>query len=119
MGLALGAGCSADSASPTLSQSDPTVRAVGDLTFSSCGSGGCSFEGAVVNDGPGCVSNVRGVTHLLDASGKEIESQPWTIDGRVRPGQQAPFTGCCFSAAAKDAQTTHRTEVTFTPIQCI
>lgn len=95
------------------------VHATGNLSFSNCPSDGrCTYEGQVVNDGPDCASNVRGVTHLFDASGKEIEKQQWEILGRVRRGQTA-YTGCCFSQPAVNAYRTYRTDVTFEPLACI
>ena len=70
-------GC--DMSTPTSAQtqsgsdsSSAKVRATGALTFTDCGSGGCTAQGKIVNDGPSCVSNVHGVTHLFDADGKEI-----------------------------------------------
>jgi len=96
------------------------MRALPELTFPRCtADGGCTFEGVVVNEGPGCAKNVAGVTHLLDAAGKEIEARPWTLNGRVRPRIEVPFDGCCFSAAAVDAHKSSRTEVTAEPLECI
>jgi hypothetical protein len=95
------------------------VHATGDLNFANCtADGGCSYEGQIVNDGPDCASNVRGVTHLFDASGKEIEAQRWEILGRVRRGNTS-YNGCCFSQAAVNAHRTYRTDVTFEPLPCI
>ena len=128
VGLSLGAGCAAnmDPASPSGSTQTDTqtassgVHTTGDLTFSNCGSSaGCTFAGEVANDTSGCVSNVRGVTHLFDRDGKEIASQSWTINGRVRPGQHQAFSGCCFSSSAANNRVTDKTDVKFTTIQCI
>lgn len=95
------------------------VRAIGNLTFSSCSADGkCQYQGLITNDGPDCASNVRGVTHLFDASGKEIETQEWDILGRVRRGE-TPYTGCCFSQAALNAYRTYRTDVSFNALLCI
>lgn len=103
----------------TQGQQSEGIRPVGALNLTNCGAGGCEFDGEVQFDGPGCISNVRGVTHLLDASGKELASQPWTINGRMRPGQRMPFKGCCFSTDAVKAHTSDRTDVTYNTIQCI
>jgi hypothetical protein len=95
------------------------VRATGNLTFPGCSSEGkCTYEGRVTNDGPDCASNVRGVTHLFDASGQEIETQQWDILGRVRRGETS-YTGCCFSKTAVDTYRTYRTDVAFEPLLCI
>ena len=95
------------------------VHATGNLTFSSCSSkGGCTYQGSITNDGPDCASNVRGVTHLFDASGKEIEKQEWEILGRVRRGETS-YSGCCFSQTAADTYRTYRTDVSFDPLLCI
>jgi hypothetical protein len=111
--------------SPTASQPGPmpspsaNVHATGEVTFPSCSDDGkCSFEGQVTNDGPDCASNVRGVTHLLDASGKEIEAQPWEILGRVRRGATS-FSGCCFSRKSVDTYRSQRTDVSFEPLRCV
>src|SRR5262249_52036767 len=64
------------------------VHAVENLSFPSCSSDGrCLYQGFIFNDGPDCASNVRGITHLFDASGHEIEAQQWEIGGRVLPTQ--------------------------------
>ena len=97
-----------------------SVRALSNLSFTSCTSdGNCSFEGQILNDGPDCAKNVRGVTHLLDASGTEIEQRQWTVVGRVRPGLPEAFSGCCFSSNAVSAQRGSRTEVFFEPLLCV
>jgi hypothetical protein len=96
-----------------------SVHATGTVTFPSCASDGkCSYEGTITNDGPDCSSNVRGVTHLLDAAGKEIESQSWDILGRVRRGD-TPFSGCCFLKTSVDSHRGVHTEVTSEPLPCI
>jgi hypothetical protein len=95
------------------------VRATGNLTFASCSSEGrCTYQGLITNDGPDCASNVRGVTHLFDASGKEIETQQWDILGRVRRGETS-YTGCCFSQTAVNTYRTYRTDVSFDALLCI
>jgi hypothetical protein len=95
------------------------VRATGNLTFASCSSkNGCNYQGLITNDGPDCASNVRGVTHLFDVSGKELEMQKWEILGRVRRGDTS-YTGCCFSQTAVDAHRTYRTDVSFDALPCI
>jgi hypothetical protein len=127
-GLSLGISCAQDggllsssastSAQSSQGQTAPSARLVGDVTFSACGAGGCTFQGTVHNDGPSC-ANVRGVTRLLDQSGMELASQSWIVNGRMRPGDEDQFTGCCFPAAAVNGHATQRTEVTASPIQCI
>ena len=128
VGLSLGVGCmdTMDPTSPTTSMqtqsqvTTPVLRATGDVTFSNCGSSaGCTFTGSVISDGPGCASNIRGVTHLLDQDGKEIASQSWTINGRVRPGQTLTFTGCCFNSADVNRHAKQQTDVTAMTIECI
>jgi len=94
------------------------VHATGGITFPRCSNGTCTFSGSVTNDGPDCASNVRGITHLLDASGKELESQSWEILGRVRGGNTG-FSGCCFNQSSVNAYRTHRTDVSFEPLPCI
>src|SRR6266581_3480356 len=79
-------------------------------SWASCSEGRCTYQGLITNDGPDCASNVRGVTHLFDASGKEIETQQWEILGRVRRGETS-YTGCCFSQTAVDTYSTYRTDV--------
>ena len=122
-------GCAPTSAGPTQSTTTTTasgttqspsanVRATGSLTFGTCSSDGCAYQGFVTNDGPDCASNVRGVTHLFDASGQEIAMQQWEILGRVRGGQTA-YSGCCFSQAAVNAYRTFRTDVSFEALRCI
>ena len=97
----------------------PILRALADLKISSCTNDGCAFDGTVVNDGPGCAKNVTGVTHLLDADGKELEARSWTLDGRVRPRLEVPFNGCCFSSKAVASYKSSRTEVSAEPLECI
>ena len=110
---------------PTEATSPPTtpsttVHAIGNLSFDSYAAGSdCKFQGLVINDGPECASNVRGVTHLFDASRKEIESRQWELAGRIRPAEQRPFSGCCFSTRAVNAQVTSRTDVSFEVLPCI
>jgi len=94
------------------------LRATGNLTFASCSEGRCTYQGLITNDGPDCASNVRGVTHLFDASGKEIETQQWEILGRVRRGETS-YTGCCFSQTAVDTYRTYRTDVSFDALLCV
>jgi hypothetical protein len=94
------------------------VHATGKLAFTCSADGGCSYQGLVTNDGPDCASNVRGVTHLFDASGKEIASQAWKILGRLRRGD-ASYEGCCFSQAAVDAYSSYRTDVAFDALLCV
>jgi hypothetical protein len=106
--------------SSTQNDAERTVRVTGTIAFSNCGSSaGCTFEGQVLNDAGSCVSNVRGVVHLLDAAGSDIEARSWTINGRVRPGQTVAFSGCCFSASAVNGRASERTEVLFNTIACI
>jgi hypothetical protein len=103
----------------TIRSPSANVHATGALTFSGCSAeAGCSYSGFVTNDGPDCASNVRGVTHLLDASGKEIAMQQWEILGRVRGGETS-YKGCCFSQAAVDAHSSYRTDVSFEALLCI
>jgi len=95
------------------------LHATGAVTFSSCTPDGkCEFQGTITNDGPDCASNVRGVTHLVDAAGKEIESQAWEILGRVRRGD-TPFSGCCFLKPSVDNHRSVHTDVTSEPLPCI
>ena len=95
------------------------VHATGKLSFTDCSpQGGCSYQGLVTNDGPDCASNVRGVTHLFDASGKELAAQQWEILGRLRRGEAA-YQGCCFSQAAVDAYRSYRSDVSFDALPCI
>jgi hypothetical protein len=102
-----------------MAAASPILRAFPDLKFSSCTNDGCAFEGTVVNDGPGCAKNVTGVTHLLDADGKELEARSWTLDGRVRPRLEVAFSGCCFSSKAVGLYKSSRTEVSAEPLECI
>ena len=117
-----------DPSTPTLAQSQSQnssgsdsakLRSTGSLNFVDCGSAGCTAEGTIVSDGPGCVSNVKGVTHLLDASGKEIEAQSWTINGRVRPNAPRTYQACCFSSNSKERYSSFNVEITSQPIDCI
>ena len=119
--LALGllCACSGPVAASPMAGASPILRALPDLKFSTCTNDGCVFEGTLVNDGPGCARNVTGVTHLLDADGKELEARPWTLDGRVRPRVQTPFGGCCFSSKAVGSYKRSRTEVSAEPLECI
>jgi hypothetical protein len=110
--------CGSTPTGPTQSPA-ANVRATGSLAFASCSSeGGCTYQGLITNDGPDCASNVRGVTHLFDASGKEIETQQWDILGRVRRGETS-YTGCCFSQTAVNTYRTYRTDVSFDALLCI
>ena len=123
-----GISCAAAPSTPTASplptgnpaqSPSASVRAAGAVTFPSCTPDGkCSYQGTITNDGPDCASNVRGVTHLLDASGKEIEAQPWEILGRVRRGD-TPFSACCFLKSSVDNHRSDRTDVTAEPLPCI
>ncbi len=123
VGAISGCDYNANATAPSALQADtpaPNLRTVGSINFTNCGSSaGCSFDGNVTNDGPGCVSNVRGETHLLDGSGKDLEVQSWTVNGRLRPGQQVPFSGCCFSSSAVNAHASEHTDIKYNPIQCI
>ena len=118
-------GCG-DPSTPTLAQSQSgsgsdsaKVRSTGTLSFVDCAGTGCTAEGTIVNDGPSCVSNVKGVTHLLDTGGKEIEAQSWTINGRVRPDAPKTYRACCFTANAKDRYASFHVDITFQTIDCI
>ena len=106
---------------PTTTGPSPavTLHAMGTVEILSCTpDGGCKYQGRIVNEG-GCVKNVHGITHLLDASGNEIEKQEWSINGRMRPKQEADFNGCCFSNRAVNAQRSSRTEVFAEELECI
>src|SRR3954471_23550008 len=86
----------ATQAATTLTSPSPatTLHAMGAVEFLRCTpDGGCAYQGRVLNEG-GCVKNVHGITYLLDASGREIEKQEWSINGRMRPKQDASFDGC-------------------------
>lgn len=97
-----------------------SVRAVGALSFSPCTTLlGCTFQGGVINDGPDCATNVRGVTHLFGASGAEIEQRQWTIVlFRLRAAEQALYNDCCFTNASATAQRSYRTDVFFDAVKC-
>jgi hypothetical protein len=130
LAVVLGISCAAAPPTPTESTTLPTtgsssqspsasVHATGTVTFSSCTPDGkCEYQGTITNDGPDCASNVRGVTHLLDATGKDIESQSWEILGRVRRGD-TPFSGCCFLKSSVDGHRSVHTDVTSEPLPCI
>jgi len=95
------------------------VRVLSEVRFPSCTDGQCQIEGTLVNDGPDCATSVRGVTHLLDADGKELTSVNWTFGARLRPNRQEQFSGCCISEKTMQAQRSSRTDVSFEALQCI
>jgi hypothetical protein len=108
-------------AATTLTSPSPaaTLHVTGTVEFLRCTpDAGCAYQGRVINEG-GCVKNVHGITHLLDASDHEIEQQEWSINGRMRPKQEGSFNGCCFSSKAVNAQQSSRTEVFAEEVECI
>lgn len=111
-------GPSAPSSTGTGGSPSANVHATGKLSFPSCSAEGCMYQGTVTNDGPDCASNVRGVTHLFDASGKQLETQPWQILGRVRRGETT-YRGCCFTQGSVDSHRGDRTDVSFESLLCI
>lgn len=123
--LAVCVGCSGNTATPAAPTSSApvlraNVRAVGSLSFSPCTTTlGCTFQGGVVNDGPDCATNIRGVTHLFGANGVELEQRQWTIVlFRLRAAEQALYNDCCFTNASATAQRSYRTDVFSDAAKC-
>ncbi len=95
------------------------VHAIGQLSFVDCTLTACRFQGTIINGGPNCARDVRGITRILDAKGVELESQQWTIPNTMRQAEQVLYAGCCFTVAALNASgSTYRTEVFSTPLRC-
>lgn len=118
--LLAGAACGGDT--PTAPAPPPpvaNVRALANLSFPSCGLGGCTYQGLIINDGPDCATNVRGVTHLFDSDRTEIEAQQWSVPNRMRLAEQVLYSGCCFRQSNANAPGTYRTDVFFDAVKCL
>lgn len=76
------------------------------------------FSGMLINGGPDCAANIRGVTYLFDAKKAEIGIQQWTIENRIRPAEQVIYQGCCFLSSVWAATVTYRTDVFFDAVRC-
>lgn len=115
-------GCGGGSNTPTAPQGPPSANLTlrGTLNFTSCVIGQCSFEGEGVNNGPGCATNVRGITRLMNTSNTEIARAAWNLasNRRVRPNEAFLYDGCCFTTTAANTPGSYVTEFTWDSIAC-
>jgi hypothetical protein len=114
-------GCGSDQPTPAPTPLPPPsadVHQIGDLNFPSCTSVSCTYQGTIINAGPHCAQNVRGVTHLFASNGTELESQQWSVPNTLRLAEQVIYSGCCFTRRTLEQPGTYRSDVFATPIRC-
>ncbi len=115
------AACDDDDDPPAQPPPPAVLSATGDLEFfCDLVALECEYEGEAINDGPGCATNVRGVTRLLDPMGAELDSDEWALDPArtIVSAESFLYHDCCFSIGDKENMGSYQTDIFWDDVRC-
>lgn len=117
------AGCRDDV--PTAPPATPGAPAAvmvaeGEARWVACDSGACVFEGDAHNTGPGCATDITGVTSFFDAAGWDLGFIHWALEGMVPPDTVVVYGGTAGPVASHIvfATRSYHTEMSWTTVSC-
>lgn len=122
----LASACGADSpVAPTIPAAN--VNASGTLSVQGCLPGGnpnliacVGYTGTVKNLGPGCATNVHGITKSFVVNTQnQIGTSEWSYPGQIKAGEEVSYSGLNLVVPAPlDSGWTYTTTATWDNVRC-